>query len=101
MGLGGKLLQTPSRKLPSILALSSWLWLSVGGCGGDSSDAVTLHEWLTNLGVDVTELFAPPTTAEIDAIREDWRGRELGAVECPPSSSSSRTRAPTMPWSKS
>ena len=81
MGLGGKLLQTPSRKLPSILALSSWLWLSVGGCGGDSSDAVTLHEWLTNLGVDVTELFAPPTTAEIDAIREDWRDRELGAVD--------------------
>ncbi len=49
-------------------------WLAVTACGDSSGPEDRIVE-----GVNFTQLFAPPTQAEIDAVLADWAGRDVSA----------------------
>lgn len=66
-------LRTRPRRTPLLLA--AILLPSISGCGDSPSgpaDRIVA-------GVNVTELFAAPTDAELAAVRDDWSGRDVSA----------------------
>lgn len=63
----------PSRRVRRSLTVGAALILSLSACGdGTGPDRIVA-------GVNLDELFAPPTSAEIAAVRDDWNSRDVSA----------------------
>ncbi|MEW5875408.1 MAG: peptidase [Candidatus Zixiibacteriota bacterium] len=56
------------------------LFLSLLAIAGCSSSTAPPSDWIVE-GVNLTELFAPPTEAEIEAVQSDWESREPGIAD--------------------
>lgn len=61
------------------IAITFALVLAITGCGGSSTDSS--EEYRIVAGVNLTELFKPPTQAERDEVLRDWESRTHSAAD--------------------
>ncbi|MGB8223073.1 MAG: prolyl oligopeptidase family serine peptidase [Polyangiales bacterium] len=61
---------------PFIIALRLLVSALLFGCGSEGGANATLREALTARGIDVTALFAPPSTEELSAMARAWSREE-------------------------
>ena len=69
-----------ARALVAIAALG-WVGSTLGGCSDEDVGAKSIEEALRANGIDLDELFASPTAAEVARMRAIWSERELGVVD--------------------
>lgn len=69
-----------ARALVAVVALG-WLGSTLGGCSDEDVGTESIEEALRANGIDLDELFASPTAAEVAAMRAIWNERELGVVD--------------------
>ena len=61
------------------LLATLFLAFALAGCSGDSSTGPAEDKIVG--GINFTELFAPPTVAELAAVEADWAGRDVSAQD--------------------